>query len=164
MLRLFIDRGGDGHRDLFLKIDVMNSHLEVADSYFLYDFLELEETDLRHIDEDYHLPYAVTLLINYWIGRIQALEKGQRTFLLFDMSDQYIGGLMLEKVKRGYFTKLVYCRELQGGMIRSKLDAQILKSGAVFLSSEKREWLIGEEALSDGLNWSLNELKLQKPQ
>ncbi|NID09462.1 hypothetical protein [Fibrivirga algicola] len=159
MLRVFIDREGGGHRDLFLKIDVMISHLAVADSYYLYDFLELTETDLQNIDEDRQLSFAVTSLIEYWIVRIQALEKGQRTFLVFDLSDQYIGGVSLEKVKRGYNMKVVYATELQGGITKSKLDACIVQTGAVFRPSDEREWLIGEEALFNGLNWSLNELK-----
>ncbi|MEZ0486178.1 hypothetical protein [Fibrella aquatica] len=162
MLRLFVDKGGDGHDDLFLKIDVMISHLKVADSYFLYDFLELNEANLQHIDADRHRSYAVTLLLDYWIDRIHKLEKGQQTFLLFDLSDQYIGGLMLEKVKRGYIMKDVYTTDLQGwGVSKSTLDEQISQSEAVFLEgSEKREWLIGEEALFNGLTWSLDQLKM----
>ncbi|RYF74691.1 MAG: hypothetical protein EOO39_08160 [Cytophagaceae bacterium] len=155
-----IDKASDGHHDLFLKVDVMISHLKIADSFFLYDFLEIRDDDYQQLEEGTQLQFAASKLINYWIGRIKMLERGQKTFILFDLSDQYIGGLTLEKNKRGFKTRFVFTKELCGSDVSiSTLDERIIASGAVFFPSVESEWLIGEEALFNGLNWSLEQLK-----
>lgn len=161
MLRLLIDKLGSGHHDLFLKIDVRPDHVFIADSYFLSDFLELHENELSNLsdEEGAYSKYEATQLITYWIDRIKAIEKGQETFIIFDLSDQYIGGLLVEKVKRGFTLKYVYSSQIQGPSVNKEyLNQAISTNNIEFKKGLETEWLIGEEALFSGLSWSLNEL------
>ncbi len=140
----------------------MPGHLLVADSYFLSDFLELDQNESPNLtDEDRaYSKYEATQLITYWINRIKAIQKGQETFIIFDLSDQYIGGLLVERVKRGFKIRSVYTDKLQGwGINKSCLDQAIIETAIDFKHSTEIEWLIGKEALFAGLNWSLNELR-----
>ena len=99
-------------------------------------------------------------LIDYWTDRIKSIEKGQAKFIPFDLWDEYIGGLRIEKTKLGYKIKLTSTDKIQGyGVGKSNLDKQIEESKLTFIEDEKAEWLISEQALFDGLEWSKNELK-----
>lgn len=50
-MRLIIDPLGDGHHDLFLKIDVMPSQIKIANSYYLFDFLEISQEEIKAIKQ-----------------------------------------------------------------------------------------------------------------
>ncbi len=92
-----------------MKIDAMPSRVLIADSYYLFDFLEISEEDLRKtIQEHGHGSFfAASRLIEYWVDRIGKIEKGQQVFIVFDLSDQYISGLLLKKLNED-FKPLVY--------------------------------------------------------
>ncbi|MEZ0539584.1 hypothetical protein [Fibrella arboris] len=161
MLRLLIDKASDGHSDLFLKIDVTPSYLKVADSYYLAEFLELTDEEIGAIKEEEWQAYKATKLINHWIERIKSLEKGQKTFLLYDFSDQYVGGMQIEKNKRGFLISFVYTTDLQGyGVGVSGLDKRLGMNDVVMKPSTKLTWLISEAALFNGLTWSLEQLSV----
>ncbi|MBO0950729.1 hypothetical protein [Fibrella forsythiae] len=81
---------------------------------------------------------------------------------MFDLSDQYINGIDLEKTKRGFKIKSVYTIELQGyGVNISTTDKRIEINKVARLPSKQPDWLIGEEALFNGLNWSLEQLRVE---
>jgi hypothetical protein len=150
MIRLIIDKLGNGHDDLFLKIDLMPSYAKTADSYYLFDFLEI--TDIQS------LQHGVVELLNYWVDRIRSIERGHRKFIPFDLSDEYIGGLMLERTKLGFKIKIVYTDKIHGyGVSKTNLDKRIDDNKIDFLEEEQAEWLIGEDTLFNGLNWSIKE-------
>lgn len=162
MIRLIIDRLGSGHDDLFLKIDLMPSFSRTADSYYLFDFLEIDESEIekQKINSDSILAFGAVKLIDYWTERIKSIEKGQVKFIPFDLWDEYIGGLRIEKTKLGYKVKLASTDKIHGyGVGKSNLDRQIEESNLTFTEDEKAEWLISEQALFDGLEWSKSELK-----
>ena len=161
MIRLIVDKLGSGKNDLFLKIDLMPSFLKTADSYYLFDFLEIAKTDIEtlKISDEKILSYCAIQLIDYWEERIKSIEKGQIKFIPFDFSDEYISGFTLEKSKIGYKIKLVWTDKIQGYAVnKSSLDKQIKENKLIFTQDEKIEWLISEKALFDGLEWSKNEL------
>lgn len=163
MIRVIIDKLGDGHHDMFLKIDVMPAYSKTADSYYLVDFLEIPDSkveEIRLADRGV-LKHSIVELLKYWIDRIKSIERGFRKFIPFDLSDQYIGGLMLEKTKLGFKAKVVYTSSIHGYEVnKSNLDEVISSKKIEFLDEAQVEWLIGEDALLNGLNWSINELKV----
>ena len=159
MLRLIIDKLGNGHHDLFLKVDLIPEFSKTADSYYLGDFLEISETDILYKKEQNSLQYLAIQLIEYWIERIQSINKYEEKFIPFDLSDQYVGGFMMKKVKLGYKVKFVFTDQIQGpGVIKSTLDDQFIETKSTFKQEKDIEYLLGEEALFQGLEWSIKEL------
>lgn len=161
MIRVIIDKLGSGHDDLFLKIDTLPSYSKTADSYYVFDFLEISDTEFEKLNlkEGEILKYGIIELLRYWTDRIKQIEKGQKKFVPFDLWDEYIGGLMFEKTKLGFKVKIVYTDKIHGyGVGKSNLDKQIDDNKVNFTDEEQAEWLIGEEALFTGLDWSINEL------
>ena len=162
MIRLIIDKLGSGHNDLFLKIDLMPSFSRTADSYYLLDFLEIDDFEIEKlkISDDSILSFGAIKLLDYWTNRIKTIEKGQAKFIPFDLWDEYIGGLRIEKTKLGYKVNLISTDKIHGyGVGKSNLDKQIEDSKLTFIEDEKAEWLISEQALFQGLEWSKSELK-----
>lgn len=161
MIRLIIDKCSSGHNDLFLKIDAIPEHFEIADSYYLFDFLEISDGNFKKFgfQDDKALKHGVIELLKYWSIRIKSIEKRQKKFIPFDLSDQYVGGLMIEKTRLGYKIKIVYTSMIQGFTIaKSSLDEQILNNRIEFEDRTDKEWIISEESLFNGLDWSINEL------
>jgi len=161
MIRLIIDKLGGGHDDLFLKIDPMPSYSKIADSYYLLDFLEISDTDLQELNltENETLKYKAAELLRYWINRIKQIGNGQKTFIPFDLSDEYVSGLMFEKTKLGFKTKIVYTDKIHGYAVgKSNLDNQIENNKIEFIEEEHAEWLVEEDELFGGLDWSIREL------
>jgi len=98
-------------------------------------------------------------LLNYWTDRIKTIEQGQNKFIPFDFSDQYVGGLMLERAKKGFKVKLVLTLKIEGHDVsKSNLDKQITDQKIEFEDSNPTEWLISEEGIYNGLDWSKKEL------
>jgi hypothetical protein len=164
MIRIIIDKLGSGHDDMFLEIDLMPSYSKTADSYYLFDFLEISESDVERIkvNDDEPLKYGTVKLLEYWIDRIRTIDRGHKRFIPFDLWDEYIGGLMLEKTKLGFKTKIVYTNEIHGyGVSISNLDKQIDDNEIQFSEEAEIEWLIAEDALFTGLNRSLNDLRTE---
>ena len=136
-----------------------------ADSYYLLDFLEIDDSEIEKlkISDDSILSFGAIKLIDYWMDRIKTIEKGQAKFIPFDLWDEYIGGLRIEKTKLGYKVKLASTDKIYGyGVGKSNLDKQIEANKVNFVEDEKAEWMISEQALFDGLEWSKKELKNQK--
>ena len=99
MVRLIIDKCGNGHNDIFLKIGSIPSFEKVFDSYYLFDFLEFNQSRInkQNTKNSSILTFSVLKLLNYWIERIKSIENGQVKFIPFDLQDEYIGGLEVEK-------------------------------------------------------------------
>lgn len=160
MIRVIIDKLGSGHDDMFLKIDLMPTYSKTADSYYLFDFLGITDSEFEQIKstDSEVLKYGIVELLKYWIKRIRSIERGQKKFIPFDLWDEYIGGLMLEKTKLGFKTKIVYTDNIHGYEVsKSNLDKLVEDKKIDFIEEEQAEWLIGDDALFKGLNWSINE-------
>ena len=160
-MRLIIDPLGDGHHDLFLKIDVMPSQLKIAGSYYLFDFLEISQEEIKAIKQQQMAPivYGALRLIEYWESRILSMSKGQTVFLLFDLSDQYVGGFRVTKVKYGYQFEEVFTEETAGYAVnKSTLDSVVSLTSLRTNKPSPSGWLISEERLREGLDWSKKQL------
>lgn len=175
MIRLFVDKISDGHKDIFLKFDSAPTEIKIVDSYYLSDFLEITDTELESvdlkrieefqyreviIDENPILIYVANKLIDFWIERIKETNKGVIRFIPYDLSDEYIGGFLLEKNKLGFRIKQVYTTEIKGceGLRKSSLDDLILERNIDFDIEKAEDRFIGEDALFAGLEWSKNRL------
>ena len=165
-MRLIIDPLGDGHHDLFLKIDVMPGQIKIADSYYLFDFLEISQEEIKAITQQKMTPIAhgALRLIDYWESLIGPMAKGQTLFLLFDLSDQYVGGFRVTKVKYGYQFEEVFSEQTTGYAInKSTLDSVLPLTSLQTSKNSPSGWLISEERLREGLNWSRKEILNKNP-
>jgi hypothetical protein len=159
MIRLIIDKLGDGNNDLFLKVDSMPSYLKTADSYYLKDFLEIEDTVFENLKSEDVIRYDANLLVDYWHDRIKTIEKKQPTFIPFDLWDEYIGGLLFEKIKLGIKVKMVSTDKIHGYEVtKSNLDRLIEERRIEFNEEEMSEWLMGIDVIFNGLKWSKDEI------
>jgi hypothetical protein len=161
MVRLFIDKlGSGGTNDFVLKVDGMPDYGTVLDSYYLPEFLGIEEqsTELELLVE------SLISLIEYWNTRIGSTKRGQEVFLPVDFQDEYVGGLLLKEVAMGFKLKLVLSKDIAGYSVnKSVLDTVIADRKAVFDDMENVEWLISHQQLDSGLKWTLDELKKLRP-
>ena len=159
MIRLIIDKLGDGHNDFFLKVDSMPSYSKTADSYYISDFLEIEDYVIENLKSEDVIKYKAIQLVDYWTEKIKTIEKKQSRFIPFDLWDEYIGGFLFEKTKLGFKVKMVYTDIIHGYEVsKSNLDGLIVENNLRFIEEENAEWLIGEDALYGGLQWSKNEI------
>lgn len=162
MIRILVDKLGSGHADIFLKIDNLPTYTKTGDSYYLLDFLEISDGELKNnsIDDGHVLNYATIKLIDYWNYRIGKVKKGTEIFLPFDFQDEYVGGLLLKETNFGYKTKIVYTDKVHGYEVnKSVFDKVITDRQIEFTDEETAEWLISHEQIFKGFEWSKNEFK-----
>lgn len=67
IFRLFVDKYSSGYQDLFLKIDVSPSSIDIADSYYLYDFFEIDDEEFSHLElkQNQKTPYIAFNYSNF---------------------------------------------------------------------------------------------------
>ncbi len=133
MVRLFVDKLGTGHNDMFLKIE---DKLSIADSYYLPDFLELED------EVDITTSLLCSHLIDYWISLIHQIEKDEPVFLPFDISDQYIGGILVTKLKKCIQLKKVFSQNIQGYSVNKSILKDFDYTTLDFEESSQTESLV----------------------
>ncbi|GAA5022024.1 hypothetical protein GCM10011506_01720 [Marivirga lumbricoides] len=162
MIRIIVDKLGSGHDDIFLKIDNLPIYTKTGDSYYLLDFLEISDEELKNnnVKDGQFLNYATTKLIDYWNSRIGQAEKGTEIFLPFDFQDEYIGGLLLIETSLGFKTKVVYSDKVHSYEVNKSVFDKVVSDRQIeFLDEEKAEWLISHDQIFNGLEWSKDELK-----
>ena len=175
MIRLIVDKISDGHNDIFLKFDSAPAEVKIVDSYYLSEFLEITDTELESADlkkarkfeyreiifeENFTLIYIARKLIDYWIEQTKEIKKGEMRFIPFDLSDEYIGGLLLERKKLGFLIKHAYTTKIHGceGLRKSNLNDLILERNVSFDLEKVEDRFIGDDAFFAGLEWSKNNL------
>ncbi len=162
MIRIIVDKLGSGHGDIFLKIDNLPAYSKTGDSYYLFDFLEISDEELKDngIEDIYVLNYATTKLVDYWNYRIGEAKKRTEIFLPFDFQDEYVGGLLLTETSLGFKTKIVYSDKVHSYEVnKSVFDKVIDERKIEFIDEEKAEWLVSHDQIYKGLEWSKAELK-----
>jgi hypothetical protein len=162
MIRIIVDKLGSGHDDIFLKIDNLPTYTKTGDSYYLLDFLEISDEELKNnnVTDRQVLNYATTKLIDYWNSKIGQAEKGTKIFLPFDFQDEYVGGLLLIETSQGFKTKVVYSDKVHSYEVNKSVFDKVVSDRQIeFIDEEKAEWLISHDQLSKGLEWSKDELK-----
>ncbi len=162
MIRIIVDKLGSGHDDIFLKIDNLPTYTKTGDSYYLLDFLEISDEELKNnnVTDGQVLSYSTTKLIDYWNSKIGKAEKGTEIFLPFDFQDEYIGGLLLIETSQGFKTKVVYSDKVHSYEVNKSVFDKVVSDRQIeFIDEEKAEWLINHDQLFKGLEWSKDELK-----
>lgn len=162
MIRIIVDKLGSGDDDVFLKIDGPPTYTKTGDSYYLSDFLEISDDELKDngIEDGEELNYAIIKLIDYWNSRIGNAKKGMNIFLPFDFQDEYVGGLLLKETPDGFITKIVYSEKVRGYEVNKTVLDEVLSERKIeFIEEEKIEWIISHDQIYKGLEWSKNELK-----
>lgn len=110
------------------------------------------------------IAYGALRLIEYWENRILSMSKGQTVFLLFDLSDQYVGGFRVANVKYGYQFEEVFTEETAGYAVnKSTLDSVVSLTSLRTDKNSPSGWLISEERLRAGLDWSKKEILNKNP-
>ena len=160
MVRIIIDKLGDGHHDIFLIVDMIPKRLYVADSFYLQNFLELQNQDFLNLSNEDILKKEIMELLKHWRSLLKMVNKHQQVFLPFALSDECMGGLLLNKNRRGFKLAYVFTTNLNGhSNSKSNLYQDVLyNQTGFFVSNDGIEWLIDEEVLLNGLSWSINEL------
>ena len=152
MIRILIDERGDGHDDIFLKVDSLPSFLQVADLYFMSDFLKIDPNEIEKIPQELGIAY-----INYLKTQLSTLNDKEK-FIAFDLSDQYIGGLLVSKKKKGLL-QINYgiTQKLSGFSINiDTIDNTLNETGPEF--SRERDWLLSYDNIIENLNWSIDRI------
>jgi hypothetical protein len=144
MIRFLFDPLGDWHHDLVLKIDGLPSMAQVVDSHYLSGFLgEKDEEEVGDVRRNVVLRY-----IEYVQEQITSMN-GQARFIAVDLSDQYVGGLLVRVGMKGLVSvKYVWSNKLAGYEVSFKSDF------ASVSWKEEREWQLSMDAVLEGLNWS----------
>lgn len=148
MLRFLFDPLGDAHADLVLKIDGLPGMAQVVDTYYLADLIgdkDMEEADdvrrkvvLRYVD------FVKEQIISF---------NGQPRFIPVDLSDQYVGGLLLSPARKGLLNvKYVWSNVLTGSCLQMDQDFSIIDW------KEQGTWVLSRDAVIEGLNWTLRNI------
>jgi hypothetical protein len=149
MIRILFDEIGDSHSDIFLKVDAMPSFFQVADTYFLRDFL----------NKGFETKEQVVLgYLDYFKKKILGLND-EKTFIPFDISDQYVGGLFIAKGNKGLIkVEYAWTEEITGwGVSQESITNQLKEKIKEFKID--RDWLISKDSVIEGLNWSIEKIK-----
>ncbi|MDY8137270.1 hypothetical protein [Aquimarina sp. 2201CG5-10] len=149
MIRILFDEIGSSNNDIFLKVDAMPSFLQVADTYYLGDFLIKEFETKKELVLGY---------LDYFKEKIQGLNDKQ-AFIAFDLSDQYVGGLFISKVKKGLIkVEYGWTKEIAGWEVgQESISNQVKENRKDFKIN--RAWLLSKDAVIEGLNWSIEKIK-----
>ncbi|RYU97166.1 hypothetical protein [Emticicia agri] len=161
MIRFIFDSFGSSHQDIFVKIDagIATNEPYIADFYFVPDFLEFESAIQDEIEWK---KACFRKFLEYLIDQISLnLDK---TYLIFDLSDQYIGAIKIEKFTRNktvcYKTSAVYSDKYYGWNMNYKIQQ------SEFMDSDWRQnstiiWEITKDNLLKGIKWSIENLSIK---
>ena len=153
MIRFILDELGDGHGDIIMKIDATPSFAQFGDLFYMADFLELDPDKINKVPYDLAVEY-----IKYVQDKFDQVISTD-SFVIFDLSDQYIGGLMISSGPKG-LTKTTYVTtdQICGHEIdRKTIESLIQERKPTFKRSSS--WLLSKEAIDKGLNWSIERIK-----
>ena len=149
MIRILFDEIGDYHSDIFLKVDATPSFLQVADTYFLEDFL----------NRKFDTKEEIVLSYLYYLKEAFQKPYEKEIFIAFDISDQYVGGLFVSKGKKGLIkVEYGWTKEIEGwGINRETIRSNVKEKRKEFKID--RDWLISKDSIMEGLNWSIEKIK-----
>jgi hypothetical protein len=149
MIRVLIDELGDGHDDIILKIDAMPTFTQIGDLYYMADFLGLDPEKIDKVPDDLGIEY-----LKYVQDKIENLKK-RETFIIFDISDQYIGGLLISEGKKGLLkTSYVTTDKIHGYEFDNQTIDDLIQERQPDFDKENN-WLLSKDSIHEGLNWSI---------
>ena len=152
MIRILFDEQGDSHHDIFLKVDISPSFIHIADLYYVGNFLS-SCINYRMTKKELMIEF-----INYIKTRIQN-SGGSETLVPIDLSDQYVGGLLVTrktddtiKVKYG-FTEGICGFQIGVDSVDKIMNEQKLEFEI------EREWTMPISEIIKGLDWSIGRIQ-----
>ena len=153
MIRILIDELGDGHDDIILKIDTMPALAQIGDLYYMADFLRLAPDIIDKVPDYLGVEY-----LKYVKDKFDKLDDSE-AFIIFDISDQYIGGLLVSKGEKGLIqTYYGMTMDIHGYEIdKDVLDRLIDERKPTF--ERQGDWLLSIDSIINGLDWNINKLK-----
>ncbi|MCU4166743.1 hypothetical protein [Carboxylicivirga caseinilyticus] len=153
MIRVLIDELGDGQKDIILKIDAMPTFIQIGDLYYIADFLEFDPKNIDKVPDKLGIEY-----IKYVQDKFDKLDNLEM-FIPFDLSDQYIGGLLIIRGKKGLIkTTYVTTDKVCGYEINKKTIDQIINDRKPNFE-KKGDWFLSRTSIMEGLNWSIERIK-----
>ena len=153
MIRILIDELGDGHNDIILKIDAMPTFVQIGDLYYMADFLTLDPDKIDKVPDDLGIEY-----IEYVQNKLEKLGNSE-TFIIFDISDEYIGGLLMSTGKKGLIkTAYVTTDKIYGYEIDQEIIDDLIKERKPIFEKD-RDWLLSKKSIYEGLSWSIEKIK-----
>lgn len=153
MIRVLIDELGDGHDDIILKIDEVPTFSQIGDLYYMADFLRLDPDKIDKVPDDLGVEY-----VNYVKDKFDKLDDSE-TFIIFNIQDEYIEGLLVSKKKKGLIqTYYGTTTDIHGYEIdRDVLDRLIQERTPTF--ERQGDWLLNMDSITKGLDWSIEKIK-----
>ena len=152
MIRVFIDERGSGHDDIILKIDALPTFSQIADLYYMADFLKVDPNNTERVPQDLGIAY-----INYFKQKLEQLEDSE-TFIIFDISDEFVGGLLVTKKKKGLL-QIYYgtTEKIHGYEIDKDVLGQVLTERRPEFDRQG-DWLLSSESILENLNWCIDKI------
>jgi hypothetical protein len=162
MIKLSINKNGNAHESILMTIEAIPHFIKISDSYYLYDFLELSPENLS-LKNDGLLKYGLNQFIHYWIDSIRSIKIGHQKFLPFDLSDEYVAGLLIQKTTTNLLVNAVYSSKIQGWSInKSTIDNEIETNKILFLNEIESTWIMTEAEMIQNLEQSIVNLENNK--
>ncbi len=163
MIRFIFDSFGNSHQDIFLKVNagIIPDELSIADFYFIPEFLEYESAIEDGVE------WKKACFKRYLEHLIDLINLNlDKTHLVFDLSDQYISAIRLEKFNRGkiifYKTAIVYSVKYHGWGINYKFQqSEFIETD--WTQDGNHNWEITQDNLLKGLKWSIENLGCKIP-
>lgn len=146
MIRMIVDKNGDGHKDIIVKFDAVPCHIEIADSYYLGEFFNIPNASIQE---------KVRSLLRFWSEETHNIK--QKKFIPFDLSDQYVKGFCVEPIKNLLKVYLAYTDELSGYAINCH-DINEKIEGIELKRDSNNEWVFSIDLLIEGIKWSIKEI------
>ncbi|WP_460472395.1 hypothetical protein [Emticicia fontis] len=140
-----------------MKIDAwLGPSPYIADFYFIPDFLEFESVIQDEIEWK---KACFKVYLEHLIALVNL--NLDNTYLIFDLSDQYISAIRLEKFVRNkvnsYKTSIVYSDKYYGWGINYKMQqSEFLDCD--WKQSENQSWEITKDSVLKGIKWSIENL------
>lgn len=127
----------------------MTAFAQFGDLYYMADFLMLNQNKIEDVTCSTGVEY-----ISYVKNKFENLDNTEQ-FIPFDISDQYIGGLRVLKWRKGLI-KIAYVEttQIHGYEIDCLAIRDLIKERQPSFDISG-EWILSEESILEGLNWSL---------
>ena len=157
-MRLIVDKEGSGQQDLFLKIDNSPAQVFITDSYYLADFLEVSAEEIQMQAPQPATCLLARHLLHHWEKQITSWESQTSLFLPYDIQDEYIGGFLLTEEKKGIQVHYAYTQDLHGYACTAAEIVQAFAQKKIKLETAEPIWLLSQEQVLAGIQWSIGEL------
>lgn len=116
------------------------------------DFLKLHLEKTNRCANNLGIEY-----IKYVQDKLEEIREAE-TLIIFDISDQFIGGLLISKRQKNLLNiSNVYTDKIHAYEIDNEKIDNLIEEGRPDFVTE-RNWLLDKETIHEGLNWSIKKI------